>query len=252
MLGWNVERDVGLQFGISPHEGECGNVTEPVSEMLNGREDEARADHVYQLVLEGIVAGEYPQGVRLRERELSELHNVSRIPVREAIQRLEQDGFVETFPRRGAVVRRLTLTDVNELFDLRLCLETFAARMAAMRVSAGESGVRLQELLEKTGEALDRGSTEEVVRLSVEFHAEIVRLSANRLLMESVKPLFGRMRWIFGLAHNRTVEIQRDEHLELCNAILGGKADLAYSLAFSHIELGREPVLASLAGTLES
>jgi DNA-binding GntR family transcriptional regulator len=94
----------------------------------NGHDDEALAENVYQLVLEGIVAGKYAQGMRLRERELSELYNVSRVPVREAIQRLEQDGFVATFPRRGAVVRQLTLTDVNELFDLRLCLETFAAR----------------------------------------------------------------------------------------------------------------------------
>jgi DNA-binding GntR family transcriptional regulator len=219
---------------------------------LNGRDDEVRAEHVYQLVLEGIVAGKYGQGSRLRERELSELYDVSRIPVREAIQRLEQDGFVETFPRRGAVVRRLTLTDVNELFDVRLCLETFAARMAATRVAAGQPAGRLQELLDETRDAIDGGRSDDVVRLSAEFHAEIVRLSGNRLLIESVKPLFGRMRWIFGLAHNRSNELQRDEHMELCNAILAGKSDLAYSLAYSHIELGRQPVLEGLAETLEA
>jgi DNA-binding GntR family transcriptional regulator len=221
-------------------------------ETLNGRDDEVRAEHVYQLVLEGIVAGKYGQGSRLRERELSELYDVSRIPVREAIQRLEQDGFVETFPRRGAVVRRLTLTDVNELFDVRLCLETFAARMAATRVAAGQPAGRLQELLDETRDAIDGGRSDDVVRLSAEFHAEIVRLSGNRLLIESVKPLFGRMRWIFGLAHNRSNELQRDEHMELCNAILAGKSDLAYSLAYSHIELGRQPVLEGLAETLEA
>lgn len=221
-------------------------------ETLTGRDDEARAEHVYQLVLEGIVAGKYGQGSRLRERELSELYDVSRIPVREAIQRLEQDGFVETFPRRGAVVRRLTLTDVNELFDVRLCLETFAARMAATRVAAGQPAGRLQELLDETRNAIDGGRSDDVVRLSAEFHAEIVRLSGNRLLIESVKPLFGRMRWIFGLAHNRSNELQRDEHMELCHAILAGKSDLAYSLAYSHIELGRQPVLEGLAETLDA
>ncbi|HKU31163.1 GntR family transcriptional regulator [Arthrobacter sp. NyZ413] len=220
-------------------------------ETLTGRDDEARAEQVYQLVLEGIVAGEFAQGTRLRERELSELYNVSRIPVREAIQRLEQDGFVETFPRRGAVVRQLTLTDVNELFDVRLCLETFAARAAAMRVAAGGSDGRLRDLVEEARQAIDDDRTDDVVRLSAAFHAEIVRVSGNRLLIESVKPLFGRMRWIFGLAHNRSNELQRDEHMELCNAIVSGKAELAYSLAYSHIELGREPVLAGLAETLE-
>ncbi|MFJ5958455.1 GntR family transcriptional regulator [Paenarthrobacter sp. NPDC092416] len=226
-------------------------VAEATPETGNGRDDEARAEQVYQLVLEGIVTGTFAQGVRLRERELSEMYNVSRIPVREAIQRLEQDGFVETFPRRGAVVRQLTLTDVNELFDVRLCLETFAARMAATRVAEGNDGGRLEELMAASTAAIDEDRPDDVVRISAELHAEIVRLSGNRLLIDSVKPLFGRMRWIFGLAHNRSNELQRDEHTELCNAILKGRPDLAYSLAYSHIELGREPVLAGLAETLE-
>ncbi|WP_427134424.1 GntR family transcriptional regulator [Pseudarthrobacter sp. S9] len=226
-------------------------VADAMPESLKGRDDEARAEHVYQLVLEGIVTGEFGQGMRLRERELSEMYDVSRIPVREAIQRLEQDGFVATFPRRGAVVRQLTLTDVNELFDVRLCLEAFAARMAATRVAEGQSGGRLQELLDESRTAIDAGRTDDVARLSTEIHAEIVRLSGNRLLIDSVKPLFGRMRWIFGLAHNRSNELQRDEHSALCDAILKGRPDLAYSLAYSHIELGREPVLAGLVNQLE-
>jgi DNA-binding GntR family transcriptional regulator len=226
-------------------------VAEAMPETGNGRDDEARAEHVYQLVLEGIVTGTFAQGARLRERELSEMYSVSRIPVREAIQRLEKDGFVDTFPRRGAVVRQLTLTDVNELFDVRLCLETFAARMAATRVAEGHSGGRLVELMEASNAAIDEDRADDVALISAELHAEIVRLSGNRLLIESVKPLFGRMRWIFGLAHNRSNELQRDEHKELCNAILKGRPDLAYSLAYTHIELGREPVLAGLAETLE-
>ncbi|MGO4250235.1 GntR family transcriptional regulator [Paenarthrobacter sp. RAF54_2] len=226
-------------------------VAEATPETGNGRDDEARAEQVYQLVLEGIVTGTFAQGGRLRERELSDMYGVSRIPVREAIQRLEQDGFVATFPRRGAVVRQLTLTDVNELFDVRLCLETFAARMAATRVAEGHSAGRLEELMEASNAAIDEDRADDVALISAELHAEIVRLSGNRLLIESVKPLFGRMRWIFGLAHNRSNELQRDEHKELCNAILKGRPDLAYSLAYTHIELGREPVLAGLAETLE-
>jgi DNA-binding GntR family transcriptional regulator len=250
MLGWNADRRrpaheacKGVKEGLT--------VAEAMPETGTGRDDEARAENVYQLVLEGIVTGTYAQGVRLRERELSEVYNVSRIPVREAIQRLEQDGFVQTFPRRGAVVRQLTLTDVNELFDIRLCLETFAARMAATRVAEGADGGRLEELMQASTAAIDEDRTEDVAVISAELHAEIVRLSGNRLLIESVKPLFGRMRWIFGLAHNRSNELQRDEHTELCNAILKGRPDLAYSLAYTHIELGREPVLAGLAETLE-
>ncbi|MEE2523162.1 GntR family transcriptional regulator [Pseudarthrobacter sp. J75] len=226
-------------------------MAQPITEPAKARDDEARAEQVYQLVLEGIVEGRFAQGSRLRERELSEMYQVSRIPVREAIQRLEQDGFVATFPRRGAVVRQLTLTDVNDLFDVRLCLESFAARMAAVRVSEGLPGERLRELLDASTAAIDEHRMADVAPISAEIHAEIVRMSGNRLLVDSVKPLFGRMRWIFGLSHNRSHELQRDEHTALCNAILSGKPDLAYSLAYAHIELGRDPVLAGLAETLE-
>ncbi len=213
--------------------------------------DEARAELVYQLVLEGIVTGRFEQGMRLRERDLSEKYQVSRIPVREAIQRLDQDGFVATFPRRGAVVRRLTLADVNDLFDFRLCLESFAARAAASGVAAGGSAGRLPELLDASSSAIDEARPQDVVLLSSEIHSEIVRLSGNRLLIETMKPLFGRMRWIFGLAHNRSNELQQEEHVALCNAIVGGRPDLAYAVAYAHIEMGREPVLAQLAETLE-
>lgn len=226
-------------------------MAEPMTASAGTRDDEARAGQIYQLVLEGIVTGTFAQGSRLRERELSEMFEVSRIPVREAIQRLEQDGFVATFPRRGAVVRQLTLTDVNELFDVRLCLESFAARMAAVKVTEGHSGERLRELLEESKTAIDEQRSADVALISAEIHAEIVRMSGNRLLVESVKPLFGRMRWIFGLSHNRSQELQRDEHSALCDAILTGKPDLAHALAYAHIELGREPVLAGLAQTLE-
>src|SRR5438067_1889244 len=106
MLGWSAERQVRPAPRTTARWGMEGR-PKPMPETLNGRDEEARAEQVYQLVLEGIVAGKYEQGKRLRERELSEVYNVSRIPVREAIQRLEQDGFVETFPRRGAVVRQL-------------------------------------------------------------------------------------------------------------------------------------------------
>lgn len=228
-------------------------MTRPSSYRVSVSEvaDEVRAERVYQSLLEGIVAGRYRPGSRLRERELSELYDVSRVPVREAIHRLEQDGFVETFPRRGAVVRRLTLTDVNELFDVRLCLEPYAARMAARRVAAGQPDGRLRALLDEIRDAIVGARSADVVRLNAECHAEIERLSGNRLLSESLRPLFGRMRWIFGLAHNLSDQAHSDDQMELCHAVLGGKSDLAYSLAYSLIELCREPTLAGLASTLD-
>ncbi|MDQ4503409.1 GntR family transcriptional regulator [Sinomonas sp. ASV322] len=212
--------------------------------------DEAFASHVYQLILEDIVAGRLAPGQRLRERELSDQHSVSRIPVREALHRLEQDGFIVTAPRRGAVVRSLTLTDVDEVFDLRVMLESFAARRAAERVAAGADGGRLTELLELAKAAADAGDIERASDLNSEFHAEIVNVSGHRLLARSLRPLQGLVRWIFGLGVSRPMELNTIEHEEIREAILAGRAQLAETLAAAHVELGRQPVLDGLAGRL--
>lgn len=212
--------------------------------------DEAFASHVYQLILEDIVSGRLAPGQRLRERELSDQHSVSRIPVREALHRLEQDGFIVTAPRRGAVVRSLTLTDVDELFDLRMLLESFAAKRAAERVAAGAGGGRLAEILKLAQDATAEGDEERASDLNTEFHAEIVNVSGHRLLARELRPLQGLTRWIFGLGVSRPMELNAIEHDEIKDAILGGRAQLAESLAAAHVELGRQPVLDGLAGTL--
>ncbi|MBT2512565.1 GntR family transcriptional regulator [Arthrobacter sp. ISL-30] len=105
-----------------------------------------------------IISGEYAPGSRLRERELSEFLAVSRVPVREALQQLEAEGFVVTSPRRAATVKQITLKDVNELFDVRLILEM---SRSPLRNTA--------------------------------LHAEIVSMGGNALLEASMKPLLGRM-----------------------------------------------------------
>src|SRR5215468_7957622 len=101
--------------------------------------EHSMAHRAYLAIREGIIAGTYPMGSRLRERDLSAEHEVSRVPIREAIAQLQSEGFVVTQPRRGALVRSLTLTDIDELFDVRLSLEVLATRLAAERVRAGAS-----------------------------------------------------------------------------------------------------------------
>lgn len=196
-----------------------------------------------------IFAGEYAPGERLRERDLSEALSISRIPVREALARLEADGFVVASPRRGATVRRLTLKDVDELFDLRLSLEVMAARRAAEAVAAGGGGTRLRELMDAAEDATRRGD-DEIPAANTALHAEIVAMTGNRMLENALKPSLGLMQWLFTMTSDRDMRVQCAEHKDICQAIYAGNADLAAALAFSHIELGRAPSLASLADVL--
>jgi DNA-binding GntR family transcriptional regulator len=215
-------------------------------------EDLSMADRTYRALREGIIGGRYPIGSRMRERELSAELQVSRVPVREAIAQLESDGLVVTQPRRGAVVRQLTLEDIDELFDVRLSLEVLAARLAAERVRDGASTDRLRELMATADRLTSAGDAEAIREVNTALHLEIVTLSGNRLLAETMAPLVGRIRWLFALTSDRDPAIQCREHHELCAAIESGNPALAESLAYSHIELGRAPSLNALSDRLPS
>ncbi|WP_081710285.1 GntR family transcriptional regulator [Arthrobacter sp. 35W] len=208
------------------------------------------AAQTYLRISGKIISGEYPPGHRLREREISEDLSVSRVPIREALPQLEVDGYITTYPRRGAVVRAFTLKDVGELFDLRLNLEVFAARKAAEAVADGSPADRMAELVVQGGAATDANDVPRIAECNTAFHAEIIAMSGSSLLETTMRPLLGRLRRLFALTSERDPQAQYTEHRALCEAIAAGKPDLAAALAYAHVELGREPTVARLVGVL--
>ncbi|MFD6699558.1 MULTISPECIES: GntR family transcriptional regulator [unclassified Microbacterium] len=209
----------------------------------------ALADRVYRDLLREIIDGGVEPGAWLKERELSERFEVSRIPVRQALQRLEAEGFVMTSRHRGASVTPLTRADIHDLFDTRLCFEPFAAQRAAERVHDGVESVDRLRALHEDASVVD---AEAARAASLDFHSEIVRLSGSRLLLRSLGPLVGRMEWVFRLTRETRDSEQTDEHVELVESIAHGRGPLAAAQMYAHIEMSREPVLAQLDGVLEN
>ncbi len=208
------------------------------------------ADQVYETLRQRIIEGALPPGSWLRERELADEFNISRIPLREAMPRLEAEGFIITHPRRGAVVRQLTLRDAVEFFDVRSGLEVLAARLAAERVAAGADGRRLREAMAVAQDVTARGAEFEIADANAAIHAEIVRLADNRLLTKAMQPINGLEAWFFGVTSERDQGVQVDEHLALVAAVLDGDASLAAELALSHVEHSRDESLPLLADQL--
>ncbi|WP_431038685.1 GntR family transcriptional regulator [Streptomyces sp. P6-2-1] len=206
--------------------------------------------HAERTIRTRVLDGTYPPGARLRERELSDALGFSRIPVREALTRLAAEGLVELSPRRGASVRRLSLRDVTELFDLRLSLEVFAARRAAEADPEGPAAGRVRELMENAEDVTRRGVVSEIPAANTALHAGIVAMTGNRLLQTALQPSLGLMQWVFTLTGNLDPAVQCAEHRDLLAAIRAGNADLAGAVAYAHIERGRRPSLDTLARIL--
>jgi len=221
----------------------------------NGRID--AADLVHEHVRKAIVQGKLAPGERLTETHLAETLNVSRTPVREAFVRLEADGFVELVRNRGAFVSRWTDDDLEEIFNLRIMLEGYGARIGAARI--GTSEIReLESLADQMDDALDRlveiggpdprgkndertSLAEECATLNTVFHAGIVAAAGNKRLSTIVSnltslPLIHRtiiMQSPAELAHSWA------QHRDMIEALRNRDGDWAEALLRAHISAGR-------------
>lgn len=200
-------------------------------------------DRAYDALRRRILEAELQPGERLVERDLAAELDVSRIPLREALRRLEADGLVLLVPHRGALVSPFTPADVRDLFDVRESLESLAARLAAER-SDGEGLARLEARLHAARAATHEGDRASIAAANAGFHADIVELAANPLLTSMMGPLAARTHWLFRLTAQRDPARQCAEHEELYAAIASGDADRAAALALEHVADGRAESLA--------
>jgi DNA-binding GntR family transcriptional regulator len=209
-------------------------------------ESKALSQFVYERLREGIISGRYAAGEPLRERDIASEFNVSRIPIRTALPRLEVGGFVRVLPRRTAVVTHITSREVGELYDLRAVLEPLIARTAAERVSNGADSDDVERALAAAAEALHHSDFAELDRLNTALHASIVELADTRLLNKTFAPLQDRIDRLSGVTIASDPVTRHSEHAALVDAIVSGHAELAAATAYTHTERGRSRTLAVL------
>ncbi|MER5541851.1 GntR family transcriptional regulator [Streptomyces sp. NPDC001118] len=203
-------------------------------------------ERVLASLREDIIAGRLAPGDRLVERELAERFGVSRVPVREAIRALVAEGFVLFESARRTVVRRLTPTDVRELFELREALEVYAAGLAASRVSP-EALAELRQLLDQASRATEEGDAEAITDINTRFHDRIRALAGNSLLISVMEPVDGRLRWL--TRRNEEWPQLLTEHRELYEAIASGDPDRARAHALDHVRANYRSTVRRLFGT---
>jgi len=199
--------------------------------------DGLRGEVVYRTLREAIVRSILPEGYRLQDRALAASLGVSRTPVRQAMQRLEAEGFVESVPRLGAVVTSITPQDVEDIYAIRIALEGVAARLAAQCASPGELELLLH-LNEQIAEATPRGDIHLLSRLNQEFHETIYRAARNTRLGDLLKRLqYSIQRFKHStLSSPERAQQALQEHRELLAAILARDADGAEAAARRHKE----------------
>lgn len=196
-------------------------------------------ESVYEALTEMIIDGTLERGRHLVEVELAGMLGVSRQPVREALQRLNNEGWVDLRPGFGAMVHVPAEDEVDQLLAARAALESESARLAARHASKDDVAT-LKELC-KVGTAFqEAGDIDGTVRTNGELHAMITQMSGNRFLVDFAGQVDRRVRWYYTpVAPVRGAASWR-EHSRLVKAISDGDEDKAAQIMREHTEHTRK------------
>jgi len=191
----------------------------------------------FEKIKEAIIKGHFKPGEKLVEQTLAQEMGVSRTPVREAIRRLEAEGFVVSIPRKGVVVSRADKEEIVQLYSIRAELEGLAARWAIE--NADEDDIRkLDEAISRMEETAASGDLDGVVQSNALFHDAIAQASKSRILCTLLKTLQDNIqRFRFQSLHlpGRPVAALA-EHKEIVAAIKEKKAEEADRLLKEHLQ----------------
>jgi DNA-binding GntR family transcriptional regulator len=204
--------------------------------MVAGQQVEASASRAYKHVKAAILRQEYEGGALLTEGEIAERLGISRTPVREALLRLEGEGLVRLYPKKGALVQPVSAQEIADVMEMRQLIEGYAAERAwpQRAALAGE----LTALLDDMRGHLDAGDVSALMAADRRFHSAIVAAAGNRILVAVYDGLRDRQMRM-GVAAMRIApeRMQRavDEHSALLAELRSGDSAAFLAQVRDHV-----------------
>jgi len=212
----------------------------------------ARSPNLWAIVAagirRGIITGELSPGLRLHEEALAQKFAVSRVPIREALTRLEHEGLLRIVPHRGAFVIGLTAADIHEIYDVREMIETHAVRLAVVRATQPDLN-RLQELIGRMGVAVTSQRYAEVAEPDVLFHRQLVMAAAHGRLLatwESLAGVIGSLLEFTNIFHPNMPSALLS-HQAIVEALSARDEAAAIESTSAHLRRGERVMQAALA-----
>ncbi|MEV6395009.1 GntR family transcriptional regulator [Streptomyces sp. NPDC051907] len=194
------------------------------------------ADRVYMHIKQGVLERHYEGGTLLTEGELAEAVGVSRTPVREALLKLEVEGLIKLYPKKGALVLAVSAQEIADVVETRLLVEEFAVRKAVP--AAPWLIARLEELLEEQKLRAEAGDLAAVAVTDRCFHAEIVKNAGNEILSKLYDQMRDRqLRMGVAVMQSQPDRIAKNiaEHAEILQKIKDGDAEGAAACVRGHL-----------------
>lgn len=205
------------------------------------------AEDVYRALKRDIITLRHRPGAALTEHELAGQYGSSRVPVREACGRLQQEGLLTSRPYKGYSVNQISLKDIGDCFDLRLVLESFALELATRRADADDLRA-LEELARTEYTYHDWESYADFLDRNFEFHIQLASLSRNDRLVTTLRDLLGGMQRFFflGLDLGDFAAEMRSEHEQLIELLWQKNPEEVVACVREQIQSSRDRILRAL------
>lgn len=183
-------------------------------------------DNAVAVIRDAIVAGVFAPGQRLPQDMLASLLDVSRMPIRAALGKLESEGLVELHPHRGARVRELSAQEVSDLYEMRILIETYALRKTTSEITDAQVAE-----LEALAGALEAGDDESELAGLQAFYQSLYSIGNTPRVVSTIMQFRAEVsRYTMGL-----VELRSQTHRELLQRIRMGNPELAASWLEAHL-----------------
>jgi DNA-binding GntR family transcriptional regulator len=208
---------------------------------------------VYNQIKNLILCNEIMPGQKLHHQQLSERLGVSRTPVREALTRLVQEGYVSFLPNRGFTCKEIRMQEAEELYELREALEAFAVEKAIATLTENAL-TQLREKINAYGRDVQHRFTRERLVYDQDVHLQIAKLTGNETLRNTLSHVFERIvlkRRTDGLYDPARGIDAHHEHLRLLDAMEQRDAAAAVAILRNHIQAGKKNVMADLEHSQE-
>jgi len=197
----------------------------------------ATSSRIADQLREAVMSGILPQGSQVGEVVLAAQLGVSRGPLREAMQRLVQEGLLRSVPHRGIFVVELTDADVRDIYDARLVVESAAMLAIMRRADVAKATRRLDTAVARMAAAAERGDGAALGRGDLAFHELLVALSGSARLQRMASTLLVETRMCLAALTDTYVAPARlvEEHSEIVAAIRSGDTSRALAILDEHM-----------------
>ncbi len=204
------------------------------------------SEKAYRLIKEKIITLELQPFSVINEQALMEELELGRTPIREALLRLAAEGLVNVVPRRGMFVANISVTDLQKIFEVRMMLEAFCARLAAQRIT-DEQIAQMEATLQDL-EQVQNGDVEALMSIDERFHALLYQAADNEFLAEALDRLYAPSLRLWHLVLDRLSDVRGaiEQHRDVTEALKAGDGARAEGLVQQHVAQFQQEIKAAL------